>query len=218
MKIPAPNLPAFGPPLTDPQAFAALAARVCAGEEDLRGAALERLAFSGAAFPGLALRGVRMTACRFAGCDFSGADWADVQCIDCDFSGCDWTRASLRRCAFTGCKAVGLTAADAAFTETSFADGKLEYSNFASSVFRKCMFSRCSMPYARFFACTLGAVCENCDWTQASVFQTPLAGLDLSSVRLDGLSADPGSLRGAQVSRSQAADLAHLFGLCVLPY
>ena len=80
------------------------------------------------------------------------------------------------------------------------------------------MFSKCALPHTRFFSCSLqDCAFQPSDWTGATFFQTPLAALDLRAVQLDGLSADLESLRGAQVTRSQAADLAHLFGLRIAP-
>ncbi|MEG2204944.1 MAG: hypothetical protein RRY21_07270, partial [Oscillospiraceae bacterium] len=51
--------------------------------------------------------------------------------------------------------------------------------------------------------------------TGASLFQTPLKGLDLTDCVLDGITVAGSELRGATVTLFQAADLARLLGLIV---
>ena len=56
---------------------------------------------------------------------------------------------------------------------------------------------------------------NDCDLTRATIFRTPLKGLDMTTCTLDGLMVNLPDLRGMIVTPLQAAELAKLLGLVV---
>ena len=55
----------------------------------------------------------------------------------------------------------------------------------------------------------------DCDLTRATLFGTPMKGLDLTTCTLDGVLVNLPDLRGMIVTPLQAAELAKLLGLVV---
>ena len=215
MKI-MPSIPKALEPVTED--FLRRTALSRAGEGDLCGVSVSHLTLTEENLSGMALRHAEMTACRFIGCDLSGADWADARFQRCDFSGCNLSNASLRRCIFTDCKGDGLQCIDGAALEIVLENCLLDDSNIVSCAVRKAVVSRCRLRQARVAECTLGKLeLEQLDCTRATIFHTPLNGLDFTDVILDGLVANPETLQGILVTRDQAADLAPLLGLRVAP-
>lgn len=213
-----PSIPKQLEPIANAQDFLQRTALSRAGEGDLCGVSVSHVTLTEQALYGMALRHAKLTACRFIGCDLSGADWADAHFHNCDFSGCDLSNASLRRCIFTDCKAVGLQFIDSAALEITLENCLLDYSNIVSSAVRKTGISRCRLREARLAECTLSKLeLQQLDCTRATIFHTPLNGLDFTDVVLDGLIANPETLQGVLVTRDQAADLAPLFGLRIAP-
>lgn len=62
-------------------------------------------------------------------------------------------------------------------------------------------------------------VLEQTDLTGAELFRTPLAGVDLTTCTLDGivLSETCAELKGATIHASQAAVVARILGITVVP-
>ena len=218
MKLPRPVIPPVLTPVPDIETLVRRTMLSCEGEGDLRNVSIERLTLTDGSLCGMVLRGARVSGCRLPACDLSSADWTDVVFTDCDLSGCNLSRASLRRCSFDGCKGVGLQFTDGAVLEAEFTGCNFDYCNLASTTLRKTMLTRGPMLTARVYECKLIMLTlDGTDLTRATVFHTPLDGLDLTHAVLDGLTANPESLFGALVTRDQAAGLAPLFGLRVSP-
>jgi uncharacterized protein YjbI with pentapeptide repeats len=56
---------------------------------------------------------------------------------------------------------------------------------------------------------------DSCDLTRASLFRTPMKGIDMTTCTLDGILVNLPDLRGMIVSPTQAMNLAKLLGLVV---
>lgn len=198
------------------------------GEElvDMARATEEPLAdwrFSGLDLAGGSLRDMRFERCEFSGCRFTGADlsratFLDVVFKNCDFSALRAQSAYFCRCRWQGVKAMGAILTDCRLVHTvleactlvgaNLTGASIEQARFEGSDFTECYFSEC-----RHKALT---VAEDI-FVQTSFFGTPLAGLDFTTSRFEGVTvSDSGAeLRGAVVTTEQAADLARVLGVIV---
>ena len=158
--------------------------------------------------------------CRFLGCDFSGAAFLGCRLEGCDLSGCRLPGSFWRDCHLTGCKADG-----ADFRRSRLRDTELTGCLFRSVPFTGGRWDRIDVKDCNFTESVLselhlsGVVFDRANLTGAELFHTPLTGMDLTTCTLDGivLSETCAELKGATIHASQAAVVARILGITVVP-
>lgn len=184
-------------------------------DEEVRGQQFENEVLHQAEVGGVELSGCKLIGCRFVGCSFEKTGFTDVVFENCDLSNCVMNGAVLHRVEFRNCKLVGC-----AFEEAYLRNVKLEncacgYVAVRHSDVKTVTFFGCDLTGADFFECKLTAVLSDCKLIEAHFYQTPLRATDLTSSEIAGISISPDDLKGAIVTRDQAADLARLLGLVI---
>ena len=154
--------------------------------------------------------------CRFVDADFSHSFFDRVRWERCDLSGCRFSQASFREAVFLDCRGDGCTFAQSTLSHTRIEEGSWSYANFTKAVWKTGVFQNCRLSQGvlsqmRHRNLTFRKV----DLTGANFFLTSLAGVDLSTCRIQGLtlSQDHRELRGAILALEQAADVAALLGI-----
>lgn len=159
---------------------------------------LVRVGLARTTLPGLSMEGMVLE-----GCDLANARWEESRFV----------KVQARECRMTG---IGLFSSRG--TECLFDSCEVSFGDFRSSVFRKCRFMNCNLRGADFQGADLReTLFENCNLCEAQFSFTRLEGTDLRGSRIDGLRVGMDNLRGAIVDPFQAARLAGLMGLRVIP-
>ncbi|NCB62151.1 MAG: pentapeptide repeat-containing protein [Clostridia bacterium] len=195
--------------------FSTLAKQALEEDEELSGVTIRGEDLSCLDLGGLMLADSRFLGCRMGGVILAGCTLTGVSFEDCDLSNAQALESRWERCAMTNCKAVGANVRQSRFRDSAFSGSLLRYANFTGSGFRSARFSTCDLMGSFFSTCTLGAVFQTCNLSQACFFHTPLSGLDLSSCTIDKMTLSDGGeeLRGLTVDLWQAAGLARRFGI-----
>lgn len=184
-------------------------------DNTLRGLRLEMLRPSGD-FAGLDAGGCLLERCVLTDCTLCGAVFSDTCFINCDLSGAALSGASFVRCEFKDCKAVGTRLTESYFHHASLSDCNFSYSNLDGASFCRLLLKNSSLRGANLATCRLKEFSSgNTDFTEASFFGTPLAGIDLRAACLDRLILQGPELSGAIVTEAQAAQLARFLGLII---
>ena len=189
--------------------------RAEADETDVRGAQFVGEDAAGASCCGVTFERCTFTGCRMAGAVFSGSMFFDCTLTGCDLSGARFSGCSFKRCTLEGCKLSGADFCEAYGSDSRFEGCIGDYSNHASAVYKKCVFSGGSFREAAFFRTELRECRLETDFTLAEFQRTALSGADLRKCELYGAVFTADALPGVRVTRAQAADLAALLGLIV---
>lgn len=171
------------------------------------------------------------------GLSLSGSRFFSVRFIDCAARDADLSDSVFDRCVFTGCDLSGAHLASTRWLKTEILDSKLQGSDLSQSRWKESRIRRCVLAYACLAQSVWQKGCEitrsdlresileemkpgtlrieSSDLSKASVKKTMLAGMDLSTNMLPGISAsaDFRELRGALVSVDNAIDLSLLLGI-----
>ena len=173
--------------------------------------------------------------CEFVGEDLSGENLGHVEFEDCTFDGCvlasaRMERPSFERCTLTGCD-LGNIAGNTGFWRDSRASEcrlvgadlhksvlvRTRFTGFAESKLERVSFTNCNLREASLSQLRLRSrlLLEGCDLTRAELFQTRLAGVDLTSCNIAGIRMSDTfrELRDATVGIDQLPDLAGLLGV-----
>lgn len=216
-KLPEPpRVPAPGALLLEPD-FAALAALCKREERPVTARRVKGAVLTGADLSGLSLSGVVLEGCRLLGCRLE-ADFTDVLVQGCDLSNCVFTDAYFLRTAFVSCKGVGAVFSESRLRQVTMERSAFSFANFDGAKGDRLHLKGCKLDCASLSACELRRlVMEETDFTGASFFKTPLAGLDFTSCTIEGMqvSSSLSELKGAVVTAYQAAGLAKLMGLVI---
>lgn len=113
---------------------------------------------------------------------------------------------------------MGTSFAESRFKKSAFENCNVRYANFDRAALRGCKVSDGNFANTVFTECILkDMTLSDTDFSQASFFQTPLRGLDLTTCRIDGIALSESSeeIRGAIVSTLQALMLASRLGIVI---
>ena len=196
--------------------MAAQLGKSCQQEVTLREREFCREAAVGEDFSHLDCVQVVFRVCRFAGTDFSHSFFDRVRWERCDLSGCRFSECSFRETAFLDCRGDGCSFPQSVFSRVQVEEGSWHCANFTKAVwktgsFRSCRLNQGILAQMRHRNLTFQKV----DLTGVDFFQTSLAGVDLSTCEIQGLtlSQDHRELRGAVLALEQAGDVAALLGI-----
>lgn len=165
----------------------------------------------------LGWKGCKISGCKINECAFYKASFSDILFENCDLSNCDFSEASFVRVSFIGCKLVGCTFREAYLRHVTLTGCRGDFSDFTSSAIRDCLWEDCALPGSSFAECKLSTQFIKCTLVDTNFFHTSLQGLDFTTCDLNRIVVSPEDLRGATVTTEQAAGLAKLFGLIVVP-
>ena len=101
-------------------------------------------------------------------------------------------------------------------TSVSATDCQLRYADVSEATVRGLRLRACNLAESSWHATGLKSVAlVDCDLTRAEFVRTPLAGIDLTTCRIGGLtvSDDYRELRGCVIAPDQAVDLIGLLGV-----
>ena len=175
--------------------------------EDLSGESLGHVEFEDCTFNGCILASAHLERPSFERCTLTGCDlgniagntgfWRDSRAFECRLVGADLHKSVLVRTRFTGCN--------------------LSYVGLAESKLERVSFTNCDPREASLSQLRLRSrlLLEGCDLTRAELFQTRLAGVDLTSCNIAGIRMSDTfrELRDATVGIDQLPDLAGLLGV-----
>lgn len=198
--------------------FSTFAAAAVEENRTLEGILVEGATLVGADLSELVVRGAHFVRCRFLNCSLGGADFTDVVCEGCDWSGSRMPRSFWQRAVWNDCKGTGADLSGASFRDIRFTGCRLDYGNFSACTFRDCAFSGCDLKGAYLRECRVkNLALEKCQIVETSFFRTSLAGLDLTTCRLEGIIISQGGeeLKGVIVDPFQAVELAKRLGIVV---
>lgn len=179
--------------------------------------------FCGLELSGGSLRDMRFERCEFSGCRFTGADLSRATFLDTVFKNCDFSAVRgesvyFCRCCWQGIKAMGAIFTDCRLVHMVLENCTLVGANLTGASIEQARFSGSDFSESYFSECRHKALTVNEDtFVKTSFFGTPLAGLDFTTSRFEGVTvSDSGAeLRGAVVTVEQAADLARVLGVVV---
>jgi uncharacterized protein YjbI with pentapeptide repeats len=149
---------------------------------------------------------------------FEAFDLDRVHLDGCDLANAVWTKARLCRVEAKECRLTGIDLGEALVKECRFLACEASLANLRAASFRKCRFVDCNLQGADFQHADLrGTVFEGCNLREAQLSFARLEAADLRGSAIEGLHVGVDALRGAVVDLSQAAYLAGLMGLKVMP-
>ncbi|MCU1322394.1 MAG: pentapeptide repeat protein [Acidobacteriaceae bacterium] len=187
----------------------------------LEGGSLEDTAFSEIDLSGQRIPSLRGSNLLFDGVSFANCEIGSTRLSDARFVRCDLSNAQLRsfeatRVEFIDCKLVGVNAlgchwqdvlldrCDARFAQLS--DGRIRRSEIRGTQFREAALNQVDFESTRFNDVVL---------RQAELTRTRLAGLDLTTCDIEGITLQLEDLRGAIVSAAQAMQLARFLEVVI---
>ena len=156
--------------------------------------------------------------CAFNGVDFSRCTFTDVVFSGCRFTGCRLERCWLNRCDFRACSAPGLSFLKSRLTAVAISDSQLRYADFSEAALEGFSARETSLAESVWHNVRpRRVILDACNLERIDVFRTPLAGVDLSTCEVQGItvSSDFRELRGCVMSPAQAVGLAGLLGVQV---
>lgn len=213
MKLTKPKLPKQ---FAEPEELAACVRRAQAEEEDISARQFSGETLFGENLSKLCFHGVLFQNCRLEDSIFQKTDFLDVVFMECDLSNCDFSDGYFNRCEFRSCKGLGASMQNARLQNVGFYEGNFRYANFNGSKWKAAEVAGTDMNSANLAECTLTDVgLDKAGLEGASFFKTPLAGMDFTTSRIDGIVLSGEELRGAAVNLFQAAELAKLFGIII---
>lgn len=194
-----------------------------AARED--GELLESLVFDHAAaenldFSELTCRQLSFRACRFSGCDFTAAAFYGCDFTGCRFTACRFPASYWKSCCLTDCKGDGGDFRRSRFKCCSLNGCVFPYANFCNAVWERCDLRECNFTESALAECKISkTTVQTVDLTGAELFHTSFKGMDISSCTLDrvSLSESCAELRGAKIHVTQAAVVARILGIEVIP-
>ncbi len=214
MKINPPILPAA---LTETADLESAVQYARQEEDDVRG-----LLFRGGSSDDLRLHGpLEFRGCvfenwRFSACAMQGIGLVDVIFRNCDLSNLDLTGCSVMRCTLMDCKAVGLLLPQAKLRHFRALDCQMRMANLSGCKCKAASFTRCDLSGAVLLGCELQcSPFDECRLVGCNVSGTSFGGIDLTTCEVEGWQLGGGELRGAIVTRDQAADFSRLLGLTI---
>ncbi len=195
---------------------------------DLSNADLARLDFTGASFNGCSLAGASFFAatldqtqwrgCRGAAIDFGATRVIDVRVNSCDFNNSSWRRAKLSSVRFEGSKLTGAQFVECSQLAVEFVECLLVAAHLRGFSFRKQRLSKLDLSDADLAGSDFrDAVFEGGSLRSANLADVRFQGADLREADLGGIRLqDARLLRGATISKHQAATLLSELGVLVL--
>lgn len=189
-------------------------------EDRMERAAFHRQAAEGLDWSELECRNSIFQSCRFTGCDFTGAAFWGCSFQDCLFSACRFPASFWRQSSLVECKGDGCDFRRARFRECRLEKCLLRYGNFSESRWDGSRITDCDMTEAVLSESRIRRTAFlRADFTGAELFRTSFRDMDLSSCTLDGitLSESCAELKGAKINAAQAAVVARILGIEVLP-
>lgn len=159
---------------------------------------------------------VTLRRCTFTG-KLDQTEWLDCTFQEMNLANLSWTAGVLYRCAFQACNLLGTNFLGSTWKQTTLTDCRGDYLNLSGARLTKCQMTTSSLheAYFRDVAFVQGFVADGCDLEGASFWESPLAGVDLSTSTFDQLEVDaqPASLKGLTLNAYQAASILGLFGV-----
>lgn len=152
-------------------------------------------------FAGLHVDRIHLSNCRFEQCDLSGMTFRD---------------GTISRTEFITCRCTGCTFDRMKFKDALFRETQLRYFTLSDCHLERLAFEDCDLSHAILFH-TAQKELEllRCSLAETELQETPLAGVDLSTCALEGISTVPELLRGTIISLDQAPLLIPLFGISI---
>ncbi len=159
--------------------------------------------------------------CHFKDISFEHTNLEGISIIDCifehcDFSNIDFGNRSFHRVHFRFCKFMGTEFIKAHFYDCLFEECNLNYSNLVDVKMKVCKFIDSTFLESRFHTNQFTKVeFEHCDFSCLEILETSMAEIDVSTCNLQGLRAQPDSLKKMVISKEQSMDIIHLFELII---
>lgn len=183
---------------------------------ELRGALLENETLPAARLAELRVYQCRLEGCRLPGAVLRRAEFVDTVFDRCDLSGADLDGAYFSRCVFTGCKGVGARMQQAVLKNVRIERCNFSMCDFTGAAFASVLVDDCDLSGAWLTECRHRQLeLRQVKLCSASLFHTPLKGLDLTGCRIDDITVAAEDLPGVIVDTWQAAGLARLLGVVV---
>lgn len=158
--------------------------------------------------------------CNFTKVDFSNKDIRSVyfeNCTftNCDFSNCEFSTFANKGNTYINSKMIGLNFIETHFSNVSFTDCNLMYTNYSDSILSKVSFTRCNLSSSSFISLKkhTNLTFDECNLDKADFLNTPLIGLDLRTCEIGNIRINIENLRGLIVTTNQAISLASSLGL-----
>ena len=158
--------------------------------------------------------------CVFTDCNFSDAAFYECEFRDCAFISCRFQRSFWQQTALTGSKGDGGDFRKSRWKESEVSKSLFRYTNFTDSVWERDKveetdFTEAAFQGSRFTRTAFSQV----NFQGVDFFKAELKNIDLTTCNLDKiiLSETCKELRGAKIHSTQAAVVAAILGIEVLP-
>lgn len=158
--------------------------------------------------------------CTFTDCDFTGTAFYECLFSGCCFSACRLPGTFFQDCRIAGSKLDGADLRRVRLRRCALEDTLARYANWNAAVLDQCTLKNCDLTESALSEGRLSKLnFDSVNLTGAELFKTSFRGLDLSRCTLDGvaLSASCAELKGAAISAPQAAVVARVLGIRVVP-
>ncbi|MFF5288346.1 pentapeptide repeat-containing protein [Paractinoplanes globisporus] len=155
--------------------------------------AVESAAYDDVDLSGSEAGAVEFGQCRFRKASLAGSHLAKVRFIDCyieisDMSNMRGEKGVLERVAVTGSRMTGLAWNDGLLADATFADCKVDLTNFRFARFDVVTFTDCNLAGADFTDADLrGASFTRCDLTRAQFHNATMTGTRFRACELEGI-------------------------------
>jgi uncharacterized protein YjbI with pentapeptide repeats len=165
---------------------------------------------------------LEFTGCCFEHCVFSDWSFRRVSFVDCVLENCDLSGLRLESLTFqrvklVSCRLTGVEWLKAALMNVMMIDCAADYFTLSESKCTRVLWRNCRFRESIWQDVKLkDSVFDACDLTSSQIRYMPMAGLDMSTCKLDALQIDPLDLRGMKVTAVQALMFCSLLGLIVL--
>lgn len=142
-------------------------------------------------------------------------DLTDAAAVDLDWANRKARRLSLQRVEARRCRLTGSELAEAALTDVTFADCRLDLVGLRMGTLERVVFRNCRMAECDFYAASLiDVLFERCELRQATLSGARLKRVELRGCDLSGLRGVE-ALRGARMPWNDVLENAPLFAAAV---
>ena len=153
----------------------------------------------------------------FEKCIFSDIGMLSFLLKNIRFNNCNLIKTSFKnskliRTEFNSSKLLGISLESSIGSDITFSECNCQFADFRKTKFQKTIFENCILRETDFQGADLSKVIfKNCDLREAQLSFAKLNGSNFCSSKIEGIKAQPESLRGAIVDYHQAAYLGTKF-------